>query len=348
MPKSSKPGYYAVKKGATPGIYADWATVEPLVRNFPGAQHKKFNTLAEAQDWLGMKMTYQQTATPTVLQSATTTISPPRTKPHQRSPRSGATASSKVLKETDVQDESGWDVVYTDGACSNNGGKGAKAGIGVWWGHDDPRNLSERCPGDQTNNRAELIAIIRALETTPPSDRPLLIKTDSSYSISCVRDWLPKWRQNGFRTGAGAPVKNIEVILFLSDLLEKRGKVRLQHIKGHAGHEGNEGADMVAVRGAWEPELPDRDWSIPEEGYVAHPAPQPTTRVASGIVAPAVPATVAPISSTMSRQTVPEPQAISQTSKPSNPNPNPPITANDLEDYASCLLSADELAQEDF
>lgn len=63
------------------------------------------------------------------------------------------------------------------------------------------RNLSERCPGDQTNNRAELIvridssvshffklstqAIVRILETTPPLKRKLLIKTDSKYSIQC-------------------------------------------------------------------------------------------------------------------------------------------------------------------
>lgn len=59
----------------------------------------------------------------------------------------------------DVQDESGWLVVYTDGACKGNGRQGAIAGVGVWWGHNDPRNIAERCPGSQTNNRAELIVI---------------------------------------------------------------------------------------------------------------------------------------------------------------------------------------------
>jgi hypothetical protein len=69
----------------------------------------------------------------------------------------------------------GEDVVYTDGACAGNGQHGSVAGIGVWWGPIDTRyvfflrmvlftyasldcrNLSERCPGRQTNNRAELI-----------------------------------------------------------------------------------------------------------------------------------------------------------------------------------------------
>ena len=53
--------------------------------------------------------------------------------------------------------------VYTDGACSNNGKPDAKAGFGVYFGENDNRNLSETFTGPQTNNRAELLAIIRAL-----------------------------------------------------------------------------------------------------------------------------------------------------------------------------------------
>ena len=77
------------------------------------------------------------------------------------------------------------DIVYSDGACRGNGRPEAVAGIGVWWGPHDPRyifplpphltgthrvflirNLSERCPGAQTNNRAELIVCIRYLDVT--------------------------------------------------------------------------------------------------------------------------------------------------------------------------------------
>jgi len=36
-------------------------------------------------------------------------------------------------------DDSGWDVVYCDGACKGNGQPGSVAGIGVWWGENDPR-----------------------------------------------------------------------------------------------------------------------------------------------------------------------------------------------------------------
>ena len=54
-------------------------------------------------------------------------------------------------------------VVYTDGACSNNGHANAKAGIGVWWGDNDPRNVSEPLAGRATNNRAEIWAAVKAI-----------------------------------------------------------------------------------------------------------------------------------------------------------------------------------------
>jgi ribonuclease HI len=100
-------------------------------------------------------------------------------------------------------------VVYTDGSSRGNGQRGATAGSGIWWadkGHAKTmsvssqsaseklphfmvyhRNLAERLPGQlQTNNRAELLAIIRALETCPFPQLPLEIRTDSQYSIACM------------------------------------------------------------------------------------------------------------------------------------------------------------------
>ena len=50
--------------------------------------------------------------------------------------------------------------VFTDGACSNNGKVGATAGIGVYFGKDDSRNVSKKIDGKQTNNTAELSAVI--------------------------------------------------------------------------------------------------------------------------------------------------------------------------------------------
>ena len=78
--------------------------------------------------------------------------------------------------------------VYTDGACSNNGKPDARAGFGIWFGEGDPRNTSESFTGTQTNNRAELLAIIKALTILRDEieqGQPVMIYSDSSYSIRC-------------------------------------------------------------------------------------------------------------------------------------------------------------------
>lgn len=120
-------------------------------------------------------------------------------------------------------------------------------------------------------------------------------------------------------------MKNIEVILFLSHLLEKRGKVRLQHIKGHAGHEGNEGADFVAQRGTWLPEMPERDWTVPDESEDEVGSASPTRAMVTGMVAsaPLVAVSKPPSTSTHSNEPISE----------------QPLTANELEDYANVSLS---------
>ncbi|EIN06942.1 ribonuclease H-like protein [Punctularia strigosozonata HHB-11173 SS5] len=202
---------------------------------------------------------------------------PQRAAPYHRSSRSSSRASpaagssvplsgqsSSRHRDEQIEDETGWDVVFCDGACKGNGQKGSYAGIGVWWGHQDPRNIAERCPGNQTNNRAELIAIARVLENTPISKKPLLIKSDSAYSRDCLHKWLPGWQRNGWKNSKGESVRNQAVIRYILALLAVRGKagqkVQIQWVKGHAGIAGNEGADAEANLGALLPELPEEDW----------------------------------------------------------------------------------------
>ncbi|CAL1698323.1 unnamed protein product [Somion occarium] len=162
----------------------------------------------------------------------------------------------------------GWITVYCDGACKNNGKANAIAGIGVWWGPKDHRNAAERCPGAQTNNRAELIALIRVLETVPRSKTPLMIRTDSKYTIDCFREWIAKWRRNGWKTSKGEPVKNESIIRYLDALLAERSasgqEIELDYVAGHKGHEGNEGADRLANDGCLLPKVLDQDWNALE------------------------------------------------------------------------------------
>jgi ribonuclease HI len=107
-------------------------------------------------------------------------------------------------------------------------------------------------------------AIIRALETTPITSVPLIIKSDSQYSIKCFTDWLPGWRRHNYTTSMGAPVKNLKLIMYMDALLAARGRsgqqVRLEYVRGHAGEIGNEGADALAVRGTKLQEVEEPDW----------------------------------------------------------------------------------------
>ncbi|KAI9057956.1 ribonuclease H-like protein [Trametes sanguinea] len=304
MGKSGKPGFYAVARGRVPGIYSTWDECQAQTAGFAGNKHQKFSSLEQARQYLAQNGVAAPVPPPSATAASAVASSSRNieagsskrgrthgTKPYARikSPQSSSAASGSntrnsqwaALAQEIIEDESGWDVVYSDGACKGNGKTGAIAGVGVWWAENDPRNLAERCPGAQTNNRAELIAIVRVLETTPLAKRPLLIKTDSKYSISCksldrmrihldthrssgFRHWMPKWIANSFRTSSGEPVKNAPLIRYLSALLDERArhgqKVHLQYIKGHAGHEGNEGADRMANLGATLPIQPERDW----------------------------------------------------------------------------------------
>lgn len=256
---SSKVAYYTVRKGRQPGIYPTWGECEAQVKDFPGATFKGFSTRAEAEAFVAGKLDIPSEL-PGKAQSISTDHQP-------------ITSTVQTIFAPDA-DAKEFDVVYCDGACKGNGQVGSIAGIGVWWGHNDPRNLSERCPGAQTNNRAELIAIVRILETTPVLKRKLLIKTDSQYSIQCVTSWIFKWMTNGFRTAGGQPVKNCALIKYLSALLHARKvsgqTVEFKHVRGHVGLEGNEAADGLANAGSLQPTLPERDWEQLEQDVLKH------------------------------------------------------------------------------
>ncbi|OCH92247.1 hypothetical protein OBBRIDRAFT_751722, partial [Obba rivulosa] len=238
MPLPAKGGFYAVAKGRNPGVYTTWGECEAQIKGYAGARYKKLATLADAQAWASGISGNPVISGPELLPA----IAPP---------------------PLPAEDAQGQLIVYTDGACPGNGKARSIAGIGVWWGrNDERRNLSERCPGDPTNNRAELIAIVRALETAP--EKPLLIKTDSQYSIKCFTEWISGWERRNWFNSKGEPVKNASLIRYTAALIkarERKGcKVAFEHVKGHAGEEGNEGADRLAVAGSALPELPERDW----------------------------------------------------------------------------------------
>ena len=135
-------------------------------------------------------------------------------------------------------------VIYTDGACSGNPGPGGWGAILIAGEH-----RRELCGGETltTNNRMELTAAIRALETLK---RPCRVElhTDSQYVRQGITEWLAGWKARGWRTAAKAPVKNEDLWREL-DAARARHEIAWRWVKGHAGHPLNERADELARQG---------------------------------------------------------------------------------------------------
>ena len=138
--------------------------------------------------------------------------------------------------------------IYTDGACVPNPGPGGWGAVLRYGRHEKELYGSE--PSATTNNRMELMATIRALESLT---RPTVVAlyTDSTYVRSGITSWLAKWKLNGWITSAKAPVKNADLWQRLEEAIGPH-RVEWHWVKGHAGHPENERADRLAARGAQE------------------------------------------------------------------------------------------------
>lgn len=154
-------------------------------------------------------------------------------------------------------------VVYTDGASRNNGKPGARAGYGVFYGDDDPRNVSIRLPATdkQTNQRAELSAIKHALKNAAAGNgENIHIHTDSKYSLQAFTNWGDTWEKNNYKNSTGQDVMNQDLIKegrqLIKQVKAQGGSVEISYVKAHADNHGNNMADKLAVQGALKPNTP--------------------------------------------------------------------------------------------
>ncbi len=132
-------------------------------------------------------------------------------------------------------------VIYTDGACSGNPGPGGWSAI-LRFG-DHVKELKGGEP-NTTNNRMELTAAIAAIAALRKPCR-VDIHTDSQYLRNGITSWIGNWKRNGWRTADKTPVKNADLWQRLDAALGPH-QVRWHWVRGHAGHDMNERADVLA------------------------------------------------------------------------------------------------------
>ncbi|XP_037007716.2 ribonuclease H1 isoform X2 [Artibeus jamaicensis] len=166
---SGKPGmFYAVRRGRKAGVFLTWDECREQVDRFPAARFKKFATEKEAwafvrnsgspQDSRGQKDGCAQEPKAKASKRPREPLAAGEgedSEPHAKLGKPAPGPTAPVGKDS-FSYMGEHVIVYTDGCCSRNGRRRARAGIGVYWGPGHPLNVSIRLPGRQTNQRAEI------------------------------------------------------------------------------------------------------------------------------------------------------------------------------------------------
>ncbi len=198
--------YYAVARGNKTGVYITWNECKEQVIGYKNSAYKKFDTKEGAENYIQSFVV--------------------------------------ELEKTDVFDVDYY--VYTDGACSNNGRENAKAGIGIFFGINDERNLSRKLDGKQTNNVAELQAIIETYNIIKDdilAGKKITIVSDSEYAINCALIYGKKCDNVNYT--------NNELVKTIYELYKDKDNIKFLHVKAHTKKTdihsiGNDNADKLA------------------------------------------------------------------------------------------------------
>lgn len=150
-------------------------------------------------------------------------------------------------------------VMHTDGACSGNPGPG---GYGTVMQFGNRRTELSGGFRRTTNNRMELLAVIVGFEVLK-QPCAVTVYSDSKYVVDAVnKGWARRWRANGWRRNKREKAENPDLWARLLDLIETHSVV-FRWVRGHAGDEGNERADALAVTASTGKNI------VADEGYEA-------------------------------------------------------------------------------
>ncbi len=262
--------YYAVYRGAKPGVYNNWNDCKLQTFRFQNAKYKKFKNFQEAtyfskygtekvvkqcslDNYLKLEKKQFNQNFDTLSQNSTLSQDSNLSEDSTLSQDSNLSQDSTLSEDsTSTNIDPNQIYVYTDGCCINNGKPQAKAGIGVYFGENDSRNISKKIDGKQTNNVAEITAIIETiilLKNELEHNKIINIFTDSKYSITCCSTYGSKLEKKKWTDKKEIP--NLQLVKKAYNLCKLYKNIKLHHIKAHTGKNdihsvGNFHADRLA------------------------------------------------------------------------------------------------------
>jgi len=209
--------YYAVHTGKKPGIYNTWDECKLNVNGYKGAKYKKFKNKDDAEKFI-----------------------------------KNGKIENNLTEHNNLNQNDDEIFVYTDGSCSNNGSDDCKAGIGVYFGENDIRNISSTFEGKQTNNTAELKAILEAyniIQDELKIGKKIFIYCDSTYAIKCCTTYGQKMEKEGWNKD----IPNKELVKDIYQKCSKYKNLEFKYIKAHTDNNdihsiGNKMADKLAKK----------------------------------------------------------------------------------------------------
>jgi ribonuclease HI len=252
--------FYAVARGRKVGIFNTWTECKLNTDGYNGSIFKKFDTRHEAEKFIeankvnveilgSTKIEGINSGCPNAIDILMKSKGIPKTKG----------VITEIEDSTFIPDY----YVYTDGSCSNNGKQNAIAGIGIYFGENDSRNVSQLIDGKQTNNTAELTAILHLYTIVKDdilSGKKIAIVSDSEYAIRCVTTYGKKCEDEGWEKD----IPNKELVMKLYQLYKNKTNVKFLHIMAHTDKTdihsiGNDGADKLANNALGLSECPYKD-----------------------------------------------------------------------------------------
>ena len=136
-------------------------------------------------------------------------------------------------------------IVYTDGSCLGNPGKGGWAVLII---KNDKEEVIFGSEKNSTNNRMELTAAINALLKTEESKK-IKIYTDSKYLKDGIEKWINNWKKNDWKNANKKDVKNKDLWTKLDNLISKK-QISWEWVKAHSINEYNNKVDILARKAA--------------------------------------------------------------------------------------------------